>query len=151
MKLEIEIRKLGSEDIAQFKELVHLFEQVFRMKNFVIPGDDHLKDVLSNDGFIAFVALLSNQVVGGLTAYCLQQYYSKRPLVYIYDLAVSDQFQRRGIGRELIEGITNHCRENGMEEVFVQADKEDVHALEFYRSTGGLPEDVVHFSYALNM
>lgn len=94
--------------------------------------------------------MLEGKVIGGSTSYTLHQYYSKLPLVYIYDLAVKTKFQRQGIGKMLISGITNYCREIGIEEVFVQADEEDGYAIEFYHSTGATTEKVVHFSYPLN-
>jgi aminoglycoside 3-N-acetyltransferase I len=49
-----------------------------------------------------------------------------------------------------MSGITGYCQKMGMEEVFVQADEEDHHAIEFYRVTGGIGENVVHFYYPLN-
>ena len=145
----IEIKKLSREDLNLFKELILLFEDVFEMKDFRAPGDRHLLKVLSTSGFFVFVASANGKVVGGLTAYTLEQYYSTRPLVYIYDLAVATQLQRKGIGSMLMSAITSHCREMGMEEVFVQADDVDLHALEFYRHTGGNAESVVHFTYPL--
>ncbi len=148
--MNVEIKKLTSEDLSQFKELVFLFEDVFEMKAFTIPDDEHLQNLLSKKDFFVFVAVSENKVVGGLTSYTLEQYYSKRPLVYIYDLAVKTSFQRQGIGRLLISAITDYCKQMDMEEVFVQADEADYHVLEFYRGTGGNPEKVVHFNYPLN-
>jgi hypothetical protein len=49
-----------------------------------------------------------------------------------------------------MEGITAFCKGIGMEEVFVQADQADQHAIEFYQATGGIAEQVVHFYYPLN-
>jgi hypothetical protein len=36
-----------------------------------------------------------------------------------------------------------------VEEVFVQADQPDEHAIEFYHAMGGIAEQVVHFYYPL--
>jgi len=148
--MSVEIIKLEAKDIDIFKELIRLFEDVFEMKNFKLPDENHLQQLLEKDSFFAFVALIDNKVVGGLTSYTLQQYYSRLPLVYIYDLAVKTEFQRQGIGRMLLSGIINYCREIGIEEVFVQADEEDNNAIEFYHSTGAVAEKVIHFSYPLN-
>ena len=148
--MPVEIKKLGNYDLNYFKDLIRVFEDVFEMKKFIMPDDDYLQQLLENGSFLVFVALSEGKVVGGLTAYILQQYYSVRPLVYIYDLAVKTNYQRQGIGSLLIAGITNYCRETGMEEVFVQADEEDGYALEFYHSTGATAEKVVHFYYPLN-
>ena len=148
--MPVEIKKLGHYDLNYFKDLIWVFEDVFEMEKFTMPDDDYLQQLLEKDSFLVFIALSEDKVVGGLTAYILQQYYSVRPLVYIYDLAVKTNYQRQGIGSILIAGITNYCRETGMEEVFVQADEEDGYALEFYHSTGATAEKVVHFYYPLN-
>ena len=148
--MSIEIKKLGNHEIDKFKELIRLFEDVFEMKNFKMPDENYLQKLLEEDSFFVFVAMIQDQVVGGLTSYTLQQYYSKSPLVYIYDLAVKTEFQRQGIGKMLISGLTNYCREIGIEEVFVQADEVDDFAIKFYHSTGATAEKVVHFYYSLN-
>jgi aminoglycoside 3-N-acetyltransferase I len=144
-----EIKKLSPRDLAQFKDLIRVFEAVFEMEAFQMPDDPYLQKLLENDGFWAFVAISGGTVIGGLTAYTLQQYYSRQPLVYLYDLAVQTEFQRQGIGKMLLAEIKAHSRKTGVEEVFVQADLADDHALEFYRTTGGIAANVVHFSYPL--
>lgn len=147
----INIRKLAEDDIQTFVGIVAVFEDVFSMNNFVMPPRDHLQQLLQQKGFFVFVATDSNdEVVGGLTAYTLIQYYSTRPLVYIYDLAVKHQMQRQGIGTMLMNAIIDYCTNQGMEEVFVQADVVDQHAVDFYAATGGIPENVIHFYYPLN-
>jgi aminoglycoside 3-N-acetyltransferase I len=149
--MDVEIKKLASQDIDKFIDLIRLFEEVFEMKDFRMPDVGYLQQLLEKDSFFVFVALTDKyQVVGGLTSYTLEQYYAVNPLVYIFDLAVKTEFQRKGIGKKLMSGITAYCKEIGAEEVFVQADEIDEHALEFYHSTGGVPEKVVHYTYPLN-
>ncbi len=147
--MDVKVKKLDQKDFDEFLALIGVFEEVFEMKGFKMPGEKHLQTLLAKDGFLVFVALLDGKVVGGLTAYTLQQYYSERPLVYIYDLAVLSNYQRRGIGKMLMEGITTFCKGIGVEEVFVQADQADQHAIAFYQATGGIAEQVVHFYYPL--
>ena len=148
--MEAKITKLSVQDIADFEALVDVFAEVFEMKKFSKPGSDQLLGLLGKPNFLTFVAKTGDRVLGGLTAYILDQYYSKKPLAYIYDLAVLTQFQRQGIGKALIQSLTTYCREKGFEEVFVQADKIDRHALDFYRSTKpDNEEDVIHFYYSL--
>jgi len=148
--MDVQIKKLDSQDIGQFLELIRVFEDVFNMENFNMPDKDYLQTLLKEETFFAFVATIDNQVVGGLTSYTLRQYYSELPLVYIFDLAVKREYQRQGVGKLLISAITTYCRDLGVEEVFVQADEVDDYALEFYRSTGAISKDVVHFYYPLN-
>ncbi|EOQ88778.1 acetyltransferase (GNAT) domain protein [Leptospira yanagawae serovar Saopaulo str. Sao Paulo = ATCC 700523] len=147
--INTEIKKLSSADLSQFIELIGVFEDVFEMKPFPLPDSNYLQSLLDRDDFFVFVSILDGKVVAGLTAYLLRQYYSERPLVYIYDLAVKTHLQRKGIGKSLIASINRYYKEKGIEEVFVQADLADDYALDFYRSTGGRAEDVVHFYYPL--
>ena len=145
------VRKLNEHDVEKFVKVIRLFERVFEMKNFSIPPPVHLQKLLSKSDFFVFVALQDGIVTGGLTAYVLEQYYSEKPLAYIYHLAVDIPYQRQGTGKALIEGLNHFCREKGFEEVFVQADKAEGHVIDFYRST--LPteeEQVVHFYYTLD-
>lgn len=145
------IIRLNNGDLARFIELVRLFEEVFEMKNFSIPDSKHLQSLLNRSDFFVFAAISEDKIVGGLTAYVLTQYYSKKPLAYVYDLAVNVKFQRQGIGKKLISVTNEFFKEQGFEEVFVQADKADEYAIDFYRSTKPAQEEqVVHFYYTLN-
>nr|5F46_A Chain A, aminoglycoside acetyltransferase meta-AAC0020 [uncultured bacterium]5F46_B Chain B, aminoglycoside acetyltransferase meta-AAC0020 [uncultured bacterium]5F47_A Chain A, aminoglycoside acetyltransferase meta-AAC0020 [uncultured bacterium]5F47_B Chain B, aminoglycoside acetyltransferase meta-AAC0020 [uncultured bacterium]5F48_A Chain A, aminoglycoside acetyltransferase meta-AAC0020 [uncultured bacterium]5F48_B Chain B, aminoglycoside acetyltransferase meta-AAC0020 [uncultured bacteriu len=146
----LKIERLAENDLPKFIQLIRLFEAVFEMKNFSIPDSEHLQKLLNQNNFYVFVALLENKIVGGLTSYVLEQYYSEKPLAYIYDLAVDTNWQRQGIGKKLITATNQFYTEKGFEEVFVQADKVDDYALDFYRSTKPTAEEqVVHFYYTL--
>ncbi len=147
--MEIKIEKLKNNDITQFVELIRVFEDVFEMKNFKMPDETYLQQLLNKGDFFVFVAMQDNKVVGGLTSYTMHQYYSKSPLVYIFDLAVKVAFQRKGIGKMLIAANNAYCKDIGAEAVMVQADEVDDYAIEFYRSTGGVGQNVVHFDYVL--
>ncbi len=148
---QLKIAKLGKNDLQRFMELIGLFEKVFEMKDFSMPSSSHLQELLNRSNFLVFAAVLDNKVVGGLTAYVLEQYYLEMPQAYMYDLAVATNMQRRGIGRKLIAATNAFCREKGFEEVFVQADMADAHALDFYRAMKPTKElQAVHFSYVLN-
>ena len=149
--MNIEIRCLSGEDIEVFMKLVSVFEKVFDMQSFMMPPKTHLQTILLKPEFIVFVAKHNDEVIGGLTAYVLHQYYSEKPVAYLYDLAVKPAFQRQGVGKELVAALNAHCRERGFQEVFVQADKADDYAIDFYRKTGTTAEEeVVHFYYALS-
>jgi ribosomal protein S18 acetylase RimI-like enzyme len=143
------VEKIDVKGLETFKELLKVFEDVFEMSNFKIPGDDHLMSLLSRDNFFSFAAMVDKAVVGGLTGYILHPYYSEKKLAYIFDLAVKRELQRKGIGSLLLQNTRQFCKELGCEEVFVQADQQDDHAVKFYLENGGVQENVYHFTYAL--
>lgn len=147
----VTIKKLSHLEVDQFQALIQLFEKVFEMDPFQMPPEEKLRRLLQIPGFMVFVAFLEQQVVGGLTVYTLEQYYSNKPLAHVYDLAVSEAYQRKGIGRQLMAAVLDHCKAAGYAEVFVQAETADQYALDFYRSTPITAEDDVrHFTYELS-
>lgn len=142
------VKILESADLDLFQAQVRLFERVFEMKSFQMPSPEHLQTLLDNQDFIALVALSEGKVIGGLTAYVLHQYYAEKPLAYLFDLAINTEDQGKGMGRALVQALCDHCRQQGFEEVFVQADRDEPQNLDFYRKTHPTgEEDVIHFTY----
>jgi aminoglycoside 3-N-acetyltransferase I len=141
----VTVLQLQPDQLGEFLELIALFEKVFELPPHEPPGKVHLLRLLARPDFMVLVARVGGKIVGGLTCYTWDQYHSEKRLAYVYDLAVDHNFQRQGIGRLLMAKVQAICREAGYEEVFVQADKEDRHALAFYRATGATEEDVSHF------
>jgi len=147
--MKVSIKRLEENEGMIFKDLIHLFIDVFEERNKEIPKDRYLDKLLKNPLFIVFVAVLENKVIGGLTAYELVKYFKEETEIFIYDMAISKNYQRSGVGKQLIEALKNHCREQGIKEFFVEAHMEDEHAVAFYQSTGGKLESVAHFHYFL--
>ena len=147
----IEVKKLTQEDVSVFKLLIHLFNVVFEEDEAAISSEAHLFELLSSRHFVALAAFYENEIAGGLTAYELPMYSSDRSEIFLYDLAIKPDYQRRGIGKHLIHHLKDYCLANGIDEFFVMAHEEDIHAVEFYRSTGGKSEKVVNFLYQLTI
>lgn len=146
---EIKYHKLATTDLKILIQLIRVYEEVFEMENFTLPGTAYLQSLLAKEHMIFFVAVSDGKVVGGLTAHTLPSVYFESDEIYIYDLAVKAEYQRKGIGRTLVAELKHYCKNLGKKEVFVQADLADEHAIDFYRATGGVPENVIHFSYNL--
>ena len=144
---DINVKQLSVADTALTQQLFTLLQQVFEMDTVGILTETYLKTLLTNPSFIVFAAFQKNEIVGGLTAYVLPMYCTEHAEVYIYDIAVAPQFQRKGIGKRLLAAIKEYSRQNGIRGVFVQADEADEHALDFYRAAGGSEERVRHFTF----
>ena len=144
---KFEVRQLTKQDLSAFKQLINMFNTVFEEAESAINSETNLIKLLSRNNFIAIAAFSENEVVGGLTAYELPMYYSENSEIFLYDLAVTPEFQRIGIGKRLIHHLKDYCTKNGIKEFFVLAHEEDEHAVEFYRATGGKSEKVINFLY----
>jgi aminoglycoside 3-N-acetyltransferase I len=145
--MDVQTLKLKASDADKFAQLIDLYEDVFEMEDFRKPPAEYLRRLLENDALIVFVALAGETVIGGLTAHALPSVYFQAAEIYVYDLAVKREFQRRGVGTKLMASVRKYGAETGMKELFIEAEKSDAHAVDFYKKIGGAPLAVVHFSF----
>jgi len=146
--MEIEIKILSPENLEEFNQLLTIFDLVFEYEPYTRPEVMHLEKLLKSKSFYAIVALLNDKMIAGLTAYNLEQYHSTKPILYLQDLAVLNEYQRKGVGRKLIDFTKAFCAENGFQQMFIQAEKVDDYAVDFYRSTKPTGEmEVMYFYY----
>ena len=146
----VRIRKLDEGDVQIFQTLLDLFAHVFETDKNKAPGKAHLEKLLQDSKFVVFVAIYGNEIAGGLTAYELVDYYSEGSEIFIYDIAIKPEFQRKGLGKKLISVVKEYCIKKGIREFFVEAHEEDIHAVDFYNTTDGKAEKVIQFSYPVN-
>ncbi len=147
--MEYLVKKLDSSSLDLFKQAIQLFHREFETGETGSAPDDHLAQLLKNPLFICFVILHKSNVAAALTAYEMPQYYSGRSEAYIYDLAVANHHQRKGLGTQLMNALKDYGNSHNIHLAFAEAHAEDLYALEFYQSVGGEPENVMHFNYRL--
>jgi len=108
------------------------------------PNDAYLSGLLTKEHIVVLVALVAEQVVGGLVAYELDKFERQRREMYIYDLAISLDHRRRGIATTLIGRLQEIAVQRGAWVIYVQADYGDDAAIALYEKLGAR-EDVMHF------
>ncbi|MDZ4710175.1 MAG: GNAT family N-acetyltransferase [Saprospiraceae bacterium] len=116
-----------------------------------MPDPPYLLNLLSKLEFICRAAKYEGQVIVGVTVYILPNYYSTKPIAFAYDMGIRYDFQRKGIRKKLIGRLVQYCRENDFDHAFVEAETEDIHAVNFYRSTPVSSElNAVQFTYSFD-
>lgn len=143
----INIRHLSTEDIKLMRSLLRVFGDAFDEVDTYCsaqPESDYLRSLLRQDHFVALVALIEDEVVGGLVAYELHKFEQERSELYIYDLAVSAKHRRQGIATQLIQTLKNIAADRRVYVIYVQADLGDEPAIALYTKLG-LRENVLHF------
>jgi aminoglycoside 3-N-acetyltransferase I len=111
-------------------------------------SDAYVDGLLKRDEFWALAAVSGEHVVGGLTAHTLPMTRTGVPEVFLYDLAVRTDRQRRGIGRQLVRHLREAAAEVGIGELFVPVDVAHEHARHFYRALGGAEAPVAFFTFS---
>ncbi len=149
--MDAEIIKLNPTDTNDFSYLIKVFEAVFEWENSYLLKREHLEKLLGNSKFLVFVAKIDKEIIGELTAHVLDRYDTEKSSVYIYDLAITTHYQRKGIGKRLIATLNDYCTKNGCNEVLVQAETDDFQAVNFYRTTPITSElKATHFTYSFD-
>lgn len=148
MNKDFQVKHLAKGDLDLFRQLIQVFNIVFETGSETECSAGYLQTLLEKSGFHIFCLMHNGQVAGGLTAFELPMYTAEGSELLLYDIAVMTHHQRKGGGKLLLTALQNYCREEEIQFLFVQANEEDIHALDFYRSAGWKAEKVVNFNYA---
>lgn len=143
----IRARRLGRGDLELAPRLFALMAQVFR-ENQEDLRKDYVEDLLSDSRFWVIAASAGEELVGGITAHALPLTRKVSSALFVYDVAVRADHQRRGVGRTLMNRLQMEAASEGIQEIFVLTDKEDTHAFDFYRALGGSASAVTMFDFA---
>lgn len=141
------VRRLTSGDRDRARRLFTVIASVFEGEHSEL-GDEYIDGLLRREDFWAVAAFADDAIVGGLTAHTLPMTRAATSEIFIYDVAVQPEYQRKGIGRTLIAELRAQAAQAGIDDIFVPADNEDVHALDFYRAVGGVESPVTFFTFS---
>lgn len=150
--MDINVVRLGREDVALAGGMVALFREAFgdpAVDARPVPRLRYLETLLDQEAFYAIAAIDGDRVVGGVTAYEMPMFLSETGEAYLYDIAVHDDYRRKGIATTLLSKLEHEARRNGISTIFVEAEADDAEAVSFYRSTGAKMLDVSHFTIDL--
>jgi aminoglycoside 3-N-acetyltransferase I len=138
--------RLLAGDGSQAKRLFSTMAEVFEEQHEHL-SDEYVAQLLARDELWVLAATLADEIVGGLTAHTIPMTRSESREIFIYDIAVRVEHQRRGVGRLLMSHLMRLASDVGIHDLFVPADEEDAHALEFYRALGGIASPVTFFTF----
>jgi aminoglycoside 3-N-acetyltransferase I len=140
------VTRLLHGDLLVAKTLFGVMAEVFEEEHDEL-GDAYLEKLLAREDTWVLAALAGDEVVGGVTAHVLPMTRTESSELFIYDVAVRADHQRRGVGRLLIRELQRLAGTAGVKDLFVPADDEDLHALDFYRALGGVASPVTFFTF----
>lgn len=146
MKIKIRSMRLNLGDRELARTLFATMAEVFQEECGALT-DVYIDRLLSREEFWAIAAIAGEQIVGGITAHTLPMTRTESSEVLIYDIAVRKDHRRKGVGRMLVAELRARAASKGIRELFVPADNDDVHALDFYRALGGAASPVTVFTF----
>jgi ribosomal protein S18 acetylase RimI-like enzyme len=116
------------------------------------PTDEALTAFLANPSCYLLLALEDDRVVGSMNGYALRKAHRNEPQFLLYQIDVREGFERRGIGRALIERFQAEARAAAAYEVWVVTERPNEAATGLYRACGMKQEteDSIVWSVALD-
>jgi aminoglycoside 3-N-acetyltransferase I len=137
-QMDITVKRLGLNDQPDARRLFAMLAEAFE-ESCAPLSDRYLDQLICRSDFWAMAAFVNAAIIGGVTAYTLPMTKQESSEIFIYDVAVLSAYRRKGVGRRLLTELQNQASEAGIHELFVAADNDDEHALDFYRHLGGNP------------
>ena len=95
---------------------------------------------LANPDNLLVGAFWEGRLCGFATAHRLQRMDRRRAEVLLYEIGVEEAFQRRGLGRAIVEEVKRWAVEVGADEVWVLTEASNGPAMAQYAATGGVAD-----------
>ncbi len=105
-----------------------------------VLGDKNCYYVLCSD---------DSRPVGYLSAFRFPSVETADFQVYLYDIAIDEQFRRKGLGSRMIEELKSHCRKDKVNYIWVGTSLENEAAQRTFEKTGArkVSETYVEYIY----
>lgn len=139
--MNVVFRKITNIDDLQ--KLLTVLDDVFEKKSN--PDTKYLNDLLINNNVFNLGAFVDDILVGGLSAHELPLISGTKEF-YLYDIGVLPEYQKMGIGTELIKELKKEAKARNISTIFVEAESDDEGAVAFYRSLNEEEVYVSHFN-----
>jgi len=136
-KLDLIIRRANSSDT---ENIYHILFKAFKpYKKYytneaykaTVISTDEIEKRINNPEINILVTLLNNRIVG--TASILEKNHNN---LYISTMAVNPQYQKKGIGYQLLEYISNFAREKNLHQLSLESYKPLKSAIRLYEKYG---------------
>jgi ribosomal protein S18 acetylase RimI-like enzyme len=92
---------------------------------------------LSKSENVLIVASREGKPAGYLVAYLLDRVDRNQPMVCLYEIGVSENSRRQGVGRAMIDVLKKLCGKTDVTKAWAIARRSNRPAVRLYRSTGG--------------
>lgn len=105
-------------------------------KNFACVVN--IKYFLNNINNFFYACIFENKIIGFLYGYKLNRLDNKGDMLYIHEVGVHDNFQKRGIGTKLLENVKIYCKQKNICRIFLATETKNIAACKLYEKAGGI-------------
>ncbi|HET7552555.1 MAG TPA: GNAT family N-acetyltransferase [Gemmatimonadaceae bacterium] len=138
---DIEVRLLRANDLAVLDRVA---DGVFDG-----PVQERWARAFLDDARHHLAVAVDDGVVVGMASAVDYVHPDKAPQLWINEIGVAPTYQRRGIGRLLLDALLAHGRALGCTEAWLGTEEDNTPARRLYESAGGEAEPFVLYSFPL--
>jgi ribosomal protein S18 acetylase RimI-like enzyme len=131
----------------RLKELLKILKTARRYPKELSPSDEELNSVLRKKNLVFYVALDGKKIVGGAIAHALPSVFGEERSLYVQDIAVKKNYQRKKVGTHLMKCLVMECRAYQYKNIFLQTTLSNKIAIKFFKSRKATPTQGFHFEY----
>jgi len=124
------IQRLKYKDLDTAMEVI----KAFFTREF---NQDSMTKFLSSDKNYMLVYRIEDKVAGFAYGYELQRFDGRKNMMYMHQVEVLPEFRKGGIGRKLMEGFIEICKNNDCQRLFLITNKSNTAAVTLYERSGG--------------
>lgn len=126
----MEYRRLTIDDLAMVMAMNRDFREGF-------AEESSLRAFLCDPDCWLFAAVEDGRIIGFAYGYSLQRLNTQRKMLYIHEVGVLEDCQRRGIGTRLMEKLREACEKENLCKMFLICYQNNTAANALYRKAGG--------------
>lgn len=142
----MEIKKVRKGDAAIINDILanHIDSS---NKRDELPTKEHLEKLLEDDRCYLFAAIIEDTVVGYALVYRFPSLYASENLAYLYDIEVSQDHRRKGIGRGLVETLISHLKDDDVKELWLGTGVDNIEGQSLFSATGAIKTEETFNDY----
>lgn len=103
--------------------------------------EERLEHLINNHGLNALLVYHNDKIVGTITFYETISTFAGETGLYIEDMYIRNTYQRRGIGKRLLDGMIEETKRRGYTKLEWQCTKDNFSAIKFYEKMGAIKDD----------
>lgn len=111
------------------------------------PDKGQTLRMAEDDRTYIFIAYENEQAVGYALAYRFPYFYTEKSHAYLYDIEVTEQHRRKGIGRLLIQAVLDALKHDGCGELWLGTATDNVEGQALFGRTGAIKTGETFFDY----
>ncbi|WP_186670287.1 N-acetyltransferase [Sporosarcina sp. BP05] len=130
------IQKATVNDLDSLSELFDLYRIFYHQKSNVKGAKEFVKDRLSNEESVIFIAFDANNPIGFVQLYPSFSSVSMKRTWVLNDLYVRESVRGKGFGDKLIKKALSFAEETGAKGVLLETNIENITAQKLYEKIG---------------